>query len=284
MSSKSDLKKQQLCWAESIGIKPDSRGYLKSIEDNLWKPLSPRTRKAFENGSGSELLDGPNHPAKMRALHSSSALAVNVFDFWVGKDAAPLMRALGIEVELKSLSFEAQFSTGLKGNPPNLDVVLELASGSVIAIESKFSEWLTPKPNNAEVFKPKYFPSDTKFWKQNGLPESQALAEKIYNGTEVFKFLDVPQLLKHALGLATQLDNRFSLHYLYYDWTGSESEPHRTEINDFANRVGPELRFRALTYQELFRRLCNCDGCGPEYLSYLESRYFPDDTQNTLGA
>lgn len=284
MSSKSDLKKQQLCWAESIGIKPDSRGYLKSIEDNFWKPLSTRTWKAFENGSGLELLDGTNHPAKMRALHSSSALAVNVFDFWVGKDAAPLMRALGTEVELKSLSFEAQFSTGLKGNPPNLDVVLELASGSVIAIESKFSEWLTPKPNNAEVFKPKYFPPDTKFWKQNGLPESQALAEKIYNGTEVFKFLDAPQLLKHALGLATQLSYRFSLYYLYYDWPGLESKSHRAEIDKFNNRIGPELRFRALTYQELFRRLCNCDGCGPEYLSYLESRYFPGDTQNALRA
>jgi len=284
MSSKSDLKKQQLCWAESIGIKPDSRGYLKSIEDNLWKPLSPRTRKAFENGSGSELLDGPNHPAKMRAMHSSSALAVNVFDFWVGKDAAPLMRALGTEVELKSLSFEAQFSTGLKGNPPNLDVVLELASGSVIAIESKFSEWLTPKPNNAEVFKPKYFPSDTKFWKQNGLPESQALAEKIYNGTEVFKFLDAPQLLKHALGLATQLSNRFSLYYLYYDWPGRESEAHRAEVARFAERVGAELRFRAFTYQEIYRQLCDYNTVDSKYLAYLRSRYFPDDTQNALRA
>jgi len=183
-----------------------------------------------------------------------------------------------------SLSFETQFPTGLKGNPPNLDVVLELVSGSVIAIESKFSEWLTPKPRGKEVFKPKYFPPDTELWKQNGLPESQALAAEIYNGIEVFKFLDAPQLLKHALGLATQLSNRFSLHYLYYDWPGPESEAHRAEIDKFNNRIGPELRFRALTYQELFRRLCDCDGCGPEYLSYLESRYFPDDTQNALRA
>jgi hypothetical protein len=284
MSSKSDLKKQQLCWAESIGIKPDSRGYLKSIEDNLWKPLSTRTREAFENGSGSELLDGPNHPAKMRALHSSSALAVNVFDFWVGKDAAPLMSALGIEVELRSLSFETQFSTGLKGNPPNLDVVLELASGSVIAIESKFSEWLTSKSKNNEPFKPKYFPYDNKFWKQNGLPESQALAAEIFNGTEVFKFLDAPQLLKHALGLGNQLKDRFSLHYLYYDWSGPESEAHQIEVNSFAKRVGSELRFRSLTYQELFRRLSDFDTIDPEYLSYLRLRYFPDDTQNALRA
>jgi Restriction Endonuclease associating with ARP len=282
MSSKSDLKKQQLRWAESIGIKPDMRGYLDSIEDNLWRPLSARTRKAFENGSGSELLDGPKSPAKMRALHSSSALAVNVFDFWVGKDAASLMRALGIEAELKSLSFETQFPTGLKGNPPNLDIVLELESESVIPIESKFSEWLTPKPKNKEGFKPKYFQPDIELWKQNGLPESQALATEIYNGTEVFKFLEAPQLLKHALGLATQLTNQFSLYYLYYDWPGPESEAHRIEINSFAQRVGSELRFRSLTYQELFRKLCDCDVVDPEYLSYLGSRYFPDDARNAV--
>lgn len=46
---------------------PDPRGYLVSVDANLWCPLSDASLAAFENGSGSELT------AKMRALHSASA-------------------------------------------------------------------------------------------------------------------------------------------------------------------------------------------------------------------
>ena len=35
----------------------------------------------------------------MRALHSSSALAVNFFDYWTNKDKSPLLSALGIDLE-----------------------------------------------------------------------------------------------------------------------------------------------------------------------------------------
>lgn len=284
MSSKNDLLKQQRSWAKSVGMEPDSRGYLNRIESNLWKPLSQRTRMSFENGSGSELIDIPTRPAKMRALHSSSALAVNFFDYWVENDAAPLMSALGIEAKLKSISFEAQFSTGLKGTPPNLDVVLELVNGTVIAIESKFSEWLTPKSRTKEAFKPKYFPPGVELWGTNGLPESQRQARDIYTGKEVYRFLDAPQLLKHALGLATQLSDRFSLYYLYYDWPGRESSEHRAEIDRFGERVEAELQFRAFTYQEVYRRLCECNIVDSKYLSYLGSRYFPYDARNALKA
>jgi len=82
MLSKSQLLFQQCQWAEALGLKPDARGYLATVEGNLLQPLNESTRKAFENGSGSELQDTPSRPAKMRALHSSSALAVNFFDSW----------------------------------------------------------------------------------------------------------------------------------------------------------------------------------------------------------
>jgi hypothetical protein len=92
---------------------------------------------------------------------------------------------------------------------------------------------------------------------------------------EQFSYLDAPQLLKHALGLATQLGLRFDLLYVYFDWPGSESTKHQAEIARFSERVGSELRFRSFTYQDLFRRL---DGMNvePKYLAYLRSRYFPD--------
>ena len=35
----------------------------------------------------------------MRALHSSSALAVNFFDYWTDRDKTPILSALGIDSE-----------------------------------------------------------------------------------------------------------------------------------------------------------------------------------------
>ena len=70
-----------------------------------------------------------------------------------------------------------------------------------------------------------------------------------------FEYLDPRQLLKHALGLATQLGNRFSLYYLYYDWPGDGMGAHRREVDLFDECVGGEIRFKALTYQEVFEKL-----------------------------
>jgi hypothetical protein len=97
-------------------------------------------------------------------------------------------------------------------------------------------------------------------------------------GEVVFQYLDASQLLKHALGLATHLGERFSLHYFYYDWPGAESQQHQAEIRAFADLVDAGLAFTAASYQELFARLQ--DGSTGEhatYLDYLHQRYFGTD-------
>ena len=279
MSSRDELISQQRQWAESEGLAPDARGYLASVDDNLLRPLAPQTKLAFDSGSGSELLDTPTRPAKMKALHSSSALAVNFFDSWVGKDASPLASILGLDSEIASIKFEEQFPTGLTGNPPNLDVALELASGDVVAIESKYSEWLSPKSKSKTPFKTKYFPNEFGLWEAQRLPRSQELSVAIKNGEALFRYLDAPQLLKHALGLATRLDDRFSLYYIYYDWPGKESELHREELIHFTDAVGPELRFKAVSYQDLFCSLEGLDSIDNDYRHYLRARYFPDKSR-----
>ncbi len=58
----------------------------------------------------------------MHAVHSSSVLACNVFDYWRAKDLGLMGQALGIESLIERITFEAQFPTGLPGSPPNLDV------------------------------------------------------------------------------------------------------------------------------------------------------------------
>ena len=274
MDAEREIRNAQQDWARSRGIPFHSRGYVLDVEANLWQPLSPRARQGFERGAGSELS------GHMRALHSSSALAVNFFDYWTNRDKTPILSALGIDSEGgDSLDFEAQFHTGLVDTPPHLDVAITHDTGFVVAAESKFTEHLKRSTRGKSNFTTAYFPKSTGRWTGKDLPACQSLAEELWaeelrGGRQRFEYLNPRQLLKHALGLAVQLGNRFSLYYLYYDWPGDGMGAHRREVDLFDECVGGEIRFKALTYQEVFEKLRGSGQAGSEYLDYLETRYF----------
>ncbi len=273
MSTRSDLLVRQIQWARAAGHSVDARGYLTTVDANLYQPLSAAARECFTHGSGSELVDTPTRPAKMRALHSSSALAVNVFDHWQGRDTTALVTALGLTGTLASLRFEAQYPTGCGGTPPNLDVALTFADGQVVAIESKFTEWLTAKTHGRAPFSTIYFSGGAGRWARCGLPHCQALAEALASGERRYAYLDAAQLLKHALGLATHhTTGGFGLLYLFCDHAGYESATHLAEAADFAGRVDRTLGFRAMSYQDLVNRL-EQTGADVDYRSYLRNRY-----------
>ena len=275
MSTKSNLLEMQRTWALQKGLRVADNGYLQKYEYNLFRPLSKEALSAFESGSGSELKpSSPTRPAKMCALHSSSALAVNFFDYWSETDSSPLLAAFGIEGISSFIRFEAQFPTGLPGTPPNLDVAIGLNSGHVVAIESKFTEWLTPKSPTLSPFKSKYFESPDQ-WSSKGLHSCQRLAEAMQDGTEKFRHLDAAQLLKHALGLANNVLGKFDLFYIYFDCSGQESRTHRNEIERFGSLVAGDFPFKAICYQEAFAALRACTGMNDQdYTTYLQARYF----------
>ena len=274
MATEQDIIKDvQKDWAKSKGISFDPKRRVYDVKDNFWKrTLSDRAQDAFGRGAGSELK------GKMRSLHSSSALAANFFDHWTDRDKVPLLRAMSIDADsAKPLDFEAKFPTGLGGTPPHLDVAITLDSGFVIAIECKFTEPFQRSSKGKGEFVSSYFPSSGGLWTQIGLPKCQRLAEELCENPRGFEYLDPGQLLKHALGLATQCGDKFSLYYLYYDGTGNRSEAHKQEITCFRDWVGDEIRFKALTYQEVFRRFKESgevDSEYHEYLDYLGTRYF----------
>ena len=255
MNAVQEIKKAQQDWAKSKRILFDSRGYVSEVEANLFQPLSNPARLAFERGAGSELS------GHMRALHSSSALVVNFFDYWTERQETSILSALGVDPDAGySLDFEAQFPTGLGGTPPHVDVAITLADGFVFAIEAKFTEHLKRSTRGKSSFTKSYFPESGGLWTDKGLPACQALAETLWaeelnGGRQRFEYLDPRQLLKHSLGLVTQLGSRFNLFYLYYDWPGKKAEAHRREIGVFNELVGEEIRFNALTYQKVFAGL-----------------------------
>lgn len=197
-----------------------------------------------------------------------------------GREPAALgsrLSGLGFERGATTIAFEAQFPTGLEGNPPNLDIALQFVDGSVVGIESKFTEWLTPKPTGKVLFKPKYFSEGQKLWAANGLPACQMLAEQVHARAEVFRYLDVAQLLKHVLGLSKQHPEQFELYYLFFDCPGKESVTHRMEVERFAALVGVECKFRWASYQQVYETMCTATR--PEhgaYMAYLRDRYFQD--------
>jgi hypothetical protein len=290
LSPRKDLERQQRRWAESAGIDYDARGFVRDLDSNLRVPLAAATRAAFARGT--ELTRRQSQPARIAALHSSAALVANVFDHWSARDAAPLVAALGLGVEHVTLAFEEPLATGVEGDPPTSDVVLRCESGNVVAIESKFGEWLVRRAPNRADLKPKYFTSA--FWADAGLPRCQRLAEDLRAGRERFKHLHAAQLLKHALGLARQkhgsaaaagrgagaaprevaAQSTHELRYLYHEWPRAPAVVHRAELERFAAYVGAEIRFSASTYQDLYRALAADARVDRAYLEYLRVRYF----------
>lgn len=268
----------QLEWAKKAGLKVDANGYVEKLEANLLQPLDPEARASFARGSGSELT------SKMLALHSSSALVVNVFAHWCSNDAAPLAAALELPAPIVRIEFESQHPTGLPGNPPNLDVCLLLADGHTVAIESKFGEWLTRKIANTAPFKSKYFETEGGAWASLDMPRCETLAKGMRDGQVQFEYLDAAQLLKHALGMGTPRGSNFALVYLYYEWEVPQARKHRDELERFASLVDQCLRFRALSYQNLFAALAKaCERQHEHYISYLHDRYFAVESRSFDG-
>ena len=82
----SQIVAKQIEWAKNNGIElidskvdKDKKVYTKTIDENLFLPLSEEAKKELIKGDGGELKSNGDNNAKIQALHSSSALTVNIF-------------------------------------------------------------------------------------------------------------------------------------------------------------------------------------------------------------
>lgn len=104
------IKSKQQNWAKRQGFElvggtiPDKgeKNYLYDLTDNLFEPLSDENLIYYGSGDGNETKDGKIRLAKMKALHSSSALVVNMFQYWQGKENTPLLYACGLSSKKSS--------------------------------------------------------------------------------------------------------------------------------------------------------------------------------------
>ncbi len=200
-------------WAASHGINRLNSNYTRTIEDNLFQPLTAAARADYTAGRGNE-MGGAAEPGKMQALHSLSALVCNVFDYWrgrllLGQSADALAAALDAPAPVGQIGFEKTYRTGLGGVPPTLDVVLQADGAKPFLVESKFTEHHTHSAEDA--FKKSYFPDSGELWGKLGMPRCEELARRISADQEQFHWLNAPQLLKHILGAATAYGKDFTL-------------------------------------------------------------------------
>ena len=263
----------QLEWATRTGIAP-AGNYTERVEDNVFDgQLHPATRAEYEKGKGHEL---EGEKANMKALHSSSALVVNVFDYWRRQNRIQdIAGCCGAEGVVDRMEFEETHPIkGMGRTPPHLDV--EFAARVPLAIESKFTETYHRKTRRPlrSTHLDKYLEHPDLWF---NLPDLKALAERIVGesaGRTEFEYLDVPQLIKHMLGLNCAYQGQFSLVYLWYRMDSVEAEQHQQELNRFCDRLGNEVKFRSMTYQDLFNRIMRVPDVDLSYLQYLEQRYF----------
>jgi hypothetical protein len=277
MDSLTLLRDAQSRWARARAV-PLRGGYVSELGDNLLLgELNPETRAEFEQADGGELNDIGGRPAKMRALKSSSALAVNFFDAWRHVPKERLAAALKIDGPIERLRFEYKCTDyPIAPRSPNLDLLITTMSGRRIALESKFTE---SYHRCERALSEKYFPSGPGVWIAARLPSAQALADHLRGG---WTYLDVPQLLKHLLGLRSDTSlGEVELLYLWYDTGLDDAFAHRAEITRFEDAIGEDnLRFRAMTYQELFESLKPADAeLPPGWATYLSERYFSASQQ-----
>jgi hypothetical protein len=273
---------KQIAWARSQGIplvsSKGERGrkcYTTTLEDNLFVPLSECTRISFEEGSGNEL------EGKMHALHSSSAIGVNVFEYWNQQgDPTTIAELCGLCRKESSTADRIVFEYKCQIDkrfpiPPNIDVVVHCKSNSRIqqyGIECKFTEAYQGRGHGG--MPEKYFEKDIDLW--SDIPHLKELAASISPNDKHFNYLHAAQLIKHSLGLKQNCGKGgFRLLYLWYDAFGESGHQHHKEVQEFADIAKADnIMFHSLTYQELIVRLTKT--LGPqhqEYVQYLASRY-----------
>lgn len=207
---------------------------------------------ALRAAPGKELESG-----KFLSPQSSSALAVNCFGWFLEKpDQLPPFPGVDISWPPVALRLEAEMRFPWSGGKhPWLDAAIETRD-ELIGVESKRFEPFRDK--KIAKFADAY---DRPVW-DNDMAPYRAMLDQLRDKPTLYRFLDAAQLVKHALGLATQSrrqGKRAILLYLFAEPDAIEGrsissvhhDAHRGEIADFAQAViSGEVGFHAKSYAE----------------------------------
>jgi len=276
------VKMKQQLWAKSKNIEligsQINHGeplYTKELIFNLFQDLSESTKKEFEDGDGNELGNG-DLPGKMQALHSSSVIGVNFFEYWKQNQRFEIL-AKSLRIPSKGIDyikFEEKYKI-LKDVTmcPNIDVNIHYKDSYLVGIECKYTEPFLSR-NTDTGLKKKYL-DDFEHWGE--FPNLYKLALKICPEDNTNSYLHTAQLIKHILGMYSlkKDKNKFRLLYIFYPALFGNNEKYLDEINTLKEVLEKDdIKFQHLTWQELILNFTKKTQKEDEgYLNYLISRY-----------
>lgn len=256
------LTETQRSFVLRTGATLDWRGWVEEYQDNLFVPLHALTLEEFVACSE---ISASGRGERISAPHSSTALAVNTFDWWRIHSLRPVSEALGLDLD-RFIGFEQPNSFGLD-RPSRPDVEFVASDESVVAVEVKLRE---PYGKVSNPFADKYF--ETKgLW--SGLPNLGELAHRIrFDDEATFGTLHVAQLIKHALGLHHSFGTGFTLMYLWHELPGDIGMQHKEELLRFEAMARHDISFVSITVTELMKRM-PYDAEHAEWFNYMNERY-----------
>lgn len=269
------IKEKQQLWAKrnKKNMRTDHKYYTDSIDSNIYNGLSSKTKEAFDKADGGELK---GNPIPMTALHSSSALCVNVFQYFENFSTKPdlaleILKACKLiddkkyKGKITTFEFECKRFSIKNDNKiistPNIDVIIETISDSgkkqIFAIESKFTEPYGTVDNFlAEKY---YIPENESIWNSLGslyeslnIDQTNEITRIIKrDGKEIskkgkqilaeYKHLNALQLIKHLMGVCGdekwKNKSHITLVYVWYDVLGKDGFQHRNEIKEFRELI-----------------------------------------------
>lgn len=208
-------------------------------------------RARLERSPGNELS------GKFASPVSSASLAANCFAWFHEKPGTlPPLPELPADCTPERIDIEYKASFPWRGgHHPWLDAVV-VSQHLLIGIESKRYEPF--RDRKSAVFSDAY---DRPVW-GDGMAPFGAVKDRLKSGDLRFAFLDAAQLVKHALGLATEAGKaglKPCLFYLFAEPAEFEGRPidegvkkaHRDEIQVFADAVdGASVLFRFASYRD----------------------------------
>ena len=175
--------------------------YFNSYEDNLFG-LSCEAKKAYYKGSGNELH------GKMNAIHSSSAMTVNIFGCGDKENYITVKDCYRDKKLILPGEYHVEYEVQLPvlNSPANLDVCLTSGNDdTVLLLEMKMIEWLrTPGKLRATYLQNNNRYPDEEFCKamqkliRAYIAESEGTAEEYKCKTGRF---DAFQIMKHIFGI-----------------------------------------------------------------------------------
>ena len=263
-----EISEQQSRWAALHEVDLDESGATATLHGNLFGPLSGALQEALSGRVDKPLGDGLK-PGPITRLDSTHALVANVFDHWSERDLEPLLGALGAPPDGAEIEFEARMT--LRDQPIDAAHLMLCGGARPIAVVASFSEsYLPGGPGRARPFADCAEPG---VW--GTLQDCRQLALDRAANPDRHQRVDVTGLLERILALSSHFGARnFELLYLWYEVPGHAATQTRREIDRLRMRIGGEVAFRALTWQQLFARIEASSEGHSRPAAYLAARYF----------